>query len=354
MNLIKFDNNIDVIFIMLGFACNFNCNYCLQHEFKTTEICTSYNKDIIVFIKEQANKNEHITINFFGGEPLLYFNVIKDIIKDLDGVSNITYNMITNGMLLNDETISFINEYNISVCISWDGCNTKMSRGIDIFETNKKNIFKLKNGFSISSVLNAYNSPKTLLKDLDGLNDEYRVVYNDDLLFNIDNLYMLDNSNSDVFLLDFKKYREDIEYLTTKFIYDNSNITYAEFNYISGIIEHIKQYNENDVMVYSPCMNGIKVLNIDLNGNLYLCHNNSNKNLGNIYSNIEDYINKYREYNLLPSYFNTYCKGCSIECCCSKGCMLLSEVELKDFYCKQKRMLLEPVLEILLEYSKSV
>jgi hypothetical protein len=86
-----------------------------------------------------------------------------------------------------------------------------------------------------------------LLEDIDKLNNEYKEFYQDNLMFNIDNLYMLDNSNSDVFLLDFKLYRDDVKYLMNKFVYDNCNITYAEFNYIGGIIERIKYYDENTI-----------------------------------------------------------------------------------------------------------
>lgn len=352
MEFIKFPHKVHTIFFMLGFACNFNCKYCLQHEFKSNKVCLSYNPQIIDFIKEQTVQNKHIDINFFGGEPLLYFNVIKDVVHKLKSVNNISFSMLTNGSLLNDDTVTFINENNISVGISWDGRNTKLSRGVDIFETNKENIFKLKRPFFVSSVFNAYNSPVQLLNDLDELNEEYKKIYDVNMSFNIDNLYYLDNINSDVFLLDFKKYEQDLEYLIDKFINDNENITYAEFNYINGFIESIKQYDENYSMVYSPCMNGIHVLNLDLQGNLYLCHDNSDKILGNIYSSIEEYTKQYRLYNnILPNYCESECKECSVRFCCSKGCMLLSKDELKIFYCVQKKSILEPIINKLIEFS---
>lgn len=354
MDFIEFPHKVHTIFFMLGFACNFNCKYCLQHEFRNNKIYLTYNKQIIEFIKRQAEQNNHIDINFFGGEPLLYFDIIKDVVHQLKYVDNISFSLLTNGSLLNDTTISFINEHNINVGISWDGRNTKLSRGIDIFETNKENIFKLSRPFFVSSVLNAYNSPLQLLNDLDSLNEEYKNIYNTNVPFNIDNLYCLENTNSDVFLLDFKKYEQDLEFLINKFMYHNDMLTYTEFNYINGIIESIKQYDENCVMIYSPCMNGIHVLNIDLEGNLYLCHDNSDKVLGNIYSNIDDYMNKYKSYNILPQYCETECKECSVRFCCSKGCMLLSKDELKNFYCVQKKSILEPIIKTLLDFSNSM
>ena len=355
MNYINLKHSVHIIIIMLGFACNFNCKYCMQHEFKTDKMKVECNPEVIDFIKEQASINERININFFGGEPLLYFNTIKDIVLSLSKLDNISYNLITNGSLLNEETVNFINEHNIPVCISWDGRNTKLSRGIDVFETNKDNIFKLKNGFSVSSVLNAYNSPKTILEDVFELNKEYKKVYNTDIEYNIDNIYYLENSNSDIFLLDFEKYKNDVEELINKYIYDNKNTNYFEQKYVSDFMNMIKSYDENQILEFPACRNGINVLNIDLNGNLYLCHNNSDKVLGTIHSNSNDYYNKYEEYNnILPNYYLEHCKTCSVKYCCSKGCMLLSEDELKNFYCKQKKMLLSPILEKLIEYSKTL
>ena len=343
MKFINFNNRVDTIFIMLGFACNFNCNYCLQHKFKISTLQTSYNKDIITFIKHLSNKNDYINVTFIGGEPLLYINVIRNIIEDLKDTKNISYSITTNGSLINDDTLPLINENNISVRLSWDGGNTKYSRNVDIFETNKDNIFKIKNGFFIGAVFNGYNSPLSLLNDINNLNKDYYKRYSKNILFYIDSLYNLNNSSDKVFLVDYNKYKNDMMDIVYRF--KNNDVSYAEEFYIKNLIQKINHYTPKDYMKYSPCNNGISVLNMDLEGNLYLCHNNTEKKLGTIHSNINDYMLNYTKYNnILPKYFIN-CKSCSIRYCCAGGCMLLSKEELETFYCVQKKSILEPLID---------
>lgn len=353
------NENVHTIFIMLGFSCNFKCKYCMQHEFKTITSVT-YNKDILKFIEKYADirksKDEDLSIVFFGGEPLLFLDEIKSIVYGLKHISNITYSMITNGSLIDDSNISFLNDNNIFLTISWDGRTSKDSRNIDIFETNKENIFKLKR-FAVSGVLNAYNSPKTLLDDISLLDEEYRVRYNTDehIGFIVDNLYKLENNCEEVFDIDFERYRTEIEELTSKFIYHPEKCSYAEFVYMSNIVNTIKQYNDDiETKQFSQCMNGINVLNLDLEGNLYLCHNNNNKRLGDIYSSCENYINSYIELNEVPNFFKEYCVDCSVRFCCDGGCMLVSADEKLNFLCKQKHMIYEPVIDGLINFKQEM
>lgn len=355
-----YNNSVDTIFIMLGFSCNFNCLYCMQHEFKTDNVVNlSYNTDIIEFIKLYACKqpdDNPLRIIFFGGEPLLYFETLKDIILNLKDV-NINYSIITNGSLLTDEIIEYLNSNNICVSVSWDGKTTKLSRLIDVFETNKENIFKLDN-FYISSVLNAYNSPKSVLDDILNISNEYNALYdtNKFIGFNLDNLYDLGNCNKDVFNINFDKYREDILDIITRYINDQENCSETEFVYINNIIDMIKSYQEYDEesnnKQYSPCMNGIKVLNLDLQGNLYLCHNNLDKKLGTIYSSVDEYMEKYFTYNKNFKFYVENCVECPIRFCCDGGCMLLSEDEKKNYFCKQKKAMYLPIIESLIHYGE--
>jgi uncharacterized protein len=332
----------------------------MQHKFKDVIINQIYNEDIIDFIKLYASsksKENPLSLIFFGGEPLLYFDIIKKLISKLYG-ENINYSLITNGSLLNDEIVTFLNNNNISVSISWDGFNTKKSRLIDVFDINKDNIFKL-NRFSISCVLNAYNSPKSVLDDFAILDEEYMKHYgvNEHIEFNLDNLYKLDNCNDDVFDIDFNKYNSEILDIVTRYINNPKSCSYPEFVYINSIINNIMEYKEYDETInnkcFSPCMNGIQVLNLDLQGNLYLCHNNIDKKLGTIYSNYDEYIKQYICLNDNPKFYIENCKDCSIRFCCDGGCMLLTEEEKKQYFCKQKRMIYLPIIESLLNYGNA-
>lgn len=101
------------IYIKLGSDCNLCCKYC--HSEKDF---FQFNQEILPILKERDVKN----IRFGGGEPLLYWNIIKQIVNYLG--DNVKYRIISNGTLFTDEIVNFCNEHHIIVNISVDGINT--------------------------------------------------------------------------------------------------------------------------------------------------------------------------------------------------------------------------------------
>jgi uncharacterized protein len=289
-------------------------------------------------------------VHFFGGEPLLYFDTIKSIINDLQDVRDkVIYSMITNGSLINDEVISYCKKHDIHIGVSWDGCTTEKSRLVDVFKTNKDNIFKL-DGFSISGVINKYNSVRSFLNDVKNLSEEYNKVNNSDkyIPYNLDNLYNFLNLKDDIYDIDLDIIRNEMKELSYNFIYDKEKNSPIENDYIGRFIEELESYSEiKDTHYYSMCMNGINVLNLDLNGNLYLCHNDSSTLLSTIYDDLEVYEKSYRKLNKTHIYYDEECKDCSVRFICRGGCMLCTG-ENRSEYCKQRRAFFEPIIEQLL------
>lgn len=96
--------------IKLGGQCNFNCPHChsKKQDFK-------WNNDVLDYI----DKSNFTDITFSGGEPLLYFKYIKKIIKRFG--NRFKYKIVSNGSLINDSIVKFINTYNIHIGFSYDG-----------------------------------------------------------------------------------------------------------------------------------------------------------------------------------------------------------------------------------------
>lgn len=346
---------IDTVFIMLGFNCNYHCRYCLQHEFKN--INTSIIKPPkeffefihILSLKRKKNNLSPLYVHFFGGEPLLYYDVIKYIVNTLNDMqSYVQYSMITNGSLLNTKIVRYLNSNNFSVGISWDGRNSIITRKHDIIKENKENIFKL-NSFNISGVISAYNYPKEFLEDIHSLNIEYYKQYNKIIPYNLDSLYDFNNKDREIFNIDFDKIYNQIKEMTHIFIYRQEKNLPVQNDFINGYMQILKSVkHEIKTFKYSSCSNGIHVLNLDLDGNLYLCHNNTEKKLGTIFDDIDYYMSNYSKYNIVPNYYKEYCIKCPVRFICNGGCMLVTEEERKNFYCKQRRALLQPMIEELL------
>ena len=105
--------NIRSIYIKLGSACNLHCKYC---HIESTNC--KFNPKILPVLKEMGLAQ----VSFGGGEPLLYWDTIKEIVTYLG--KGIRYRMVTNGTLFTPEIVDFCNEYNFVTFISLDGIHS--------------------------------------------------------------------------------------------------------------------------------------------------------------------------------------------------------------------------------------
>ena len=108
-------------------ACNFRCRYCHQprksdNHSKMMDVNTAHRS--IDFLFEHSKDATEIAITFYGGEPLLNFELIKSVVSYANRrfkFKPIFYNMTTNASLLNHSIISFLVENRFSLLISLDG-----------------------------------------------------------------------------------------------------------------------------------------------------------------------------------------------------------------------------------------
>lgn len=112
------------IFVMTN-ACNMRCVYC-QAQMPDQNKKGMMTEDVArkaVDIALQTPSNL-VTFEFQGGEPLLNFDTIKYMVEYAEankGTKDIIYTIVTNTLVLSDEMISFLKEYNFSVSTSLDG-----------------------------------------------------------------------------------------------------------------------------------------------------------------------------------------------------------------------------------------
>ncbi len=110
--------------------CNLKCKYCFAEEgeyhgqrgLMTIEVA----KKSIDFIIEASKHRKNIEIDFFGGEPLMAWDVVKGTVeyarsREAETGKNFRFTITTNGVLLDDEKIDYINENMYNVVLSLDG-----------------------------------------------------------------------------------------------------------------------------------------------------------------------------------------------------------------------------------------
>lgn len=110
--------------------CNLRCSYCCysgQYARHRVHERRSMNNDmiddVITFINTVRNCNKQLTISLYGGEPLMFPDIVRYTINKCKGSfpANTTYTISTNGVLLNEVFLSFCVENSIILNISIDG-----------------------------------------------------------------------------------------------------------------------------------------------------------------------------------------------------------------------------------------
>lgn len=117
------------IAMFLAQECNLRCLYCYGQagEYAGPGMM---DKDtafrVVDWLMENSRSAQRVTIGFFGGEPLLNFPLMRDVVsyarqKASGAGKEMRFSITTNGTLLTDEIIAFLKEENIETLISFDG-----------------------------------------------------------------------------------------------------------------------------------------------------------------------------------------------------------------------------------------
>jgi uncharacterized protein len=110
--------------------CQLRCKYCFAStgDFGKGRKLMSYEtgKHAIDFLLENSGDRPNLELDFFGGEPLMNFKVVKQIVeyarsREAEYGKKFRFTITTNGLLLDDEKIDFINKEMSNVVLSIDG-----------------------------------------------------------------------------------------------------------------------------------------------------------------------------------------------------------------------------------------
>lgn len=125
-----FNRKVKSITLALTEQCNLRCKYCgympkyLDHDYHLKEMPKDVAFKAIDFLMKNSQESDVCNIGFYGGEPLLRLNLIKECIayvKERYPFRQPTYNITTNATLLDDKVAAFLVENDIKITISLDG-----------------------------------------------------------------------------------------------------------------------------------------------------------------------------------------------------------------------------------------
>ena len=121
---------IKALCLHIAHTCNLNCAYCFasQGKYHGERAVMSFEvgKQALDFLIANSGSRRNLEVDFFGGEPLVNFQVVKDLVAYARSIEkehgkNFRFTLTTNGLLIDDDVIEFANRECHNVVLSLDG-----------------------------------------------------------------------------------------------------------------------------------------------------------------------------------------------------------------------------------------
>lgn len=324
--------------LMLVQACNLACKYCFGSEGEYADRGKMSEKialDAIDYLIKASGNERNLYVTFFGGEPLLCFDVIKKVVaycKEREKATgkNFFYNMTTNGTLLNEEINNFIIQNKIGTMISIDG-NKK--------QHNANRFDKMGNG-SYDEVMDKTDALRKMgylsaRATITATNINLESVFEHLNVEGFSNVPMAPAYNL-MSNEDFERYVVELEKLCNYF----EELLKRDINKAKRIKVLWKAFKRIHGGGYqnTACGAGINGVAVDIHGNLFPCHrfvSNKEYILGNIYES-EDERKQFIEECDIDNHEK--CNKCYLRLLCSGGCPYENYIEtgnIRNIYERQ-------------------
>ena len=331
--VIDFKNRKTVVKAMclhIAHDCNLACRYCFAEEGeyhgRRALMSLEVGKKALDFLIENSGNRRNLEVDFFGGEPLMNWDVVKELVrygrsKEKEYDKNFRFTLTTNGVLLDDEVMEFVNKEMSNVVMSLDGrkeINDKMRpfrNGKGSYDLIVPKFRKLADS---RNQTNYYIRGTFTRNNLDFSND---VIEYADLGFKQMSIEPVVADPDEPYALR----EEDIPMILEE--YDKLAVEYIKrykenrgFNFFHFMID-LKQ-GPCVLKRMAGCGSGTEYLAVTPWGDLYPCHQFVGQEeflLGNVFDGITN-IAVRDEFKLCNVYAKDKCKECFAKFYCSGGC----------------------------------
>ena len=310
--------------------CNLRCKYCFAstgdfgggRKLMPMEVA----KKAIDFLIENSGKRRNLEVDFFGGEPLLNFDVVKKTVeyaknREKNNNKNFRFTITTNGVLLDDEKIEYINHHMNNVVLSLDGrreINDRVRRRVDgsgSYDLILPKFLKLVEGrkdkdYYVRGTFTKYNLD--FLKDVLHINDcGFDQISVEPVVCDSSCEYAITEE-------DLPKIFEQYELLANKIVQKKKN------NHKINFFHFMIDLNQGPCLIkrLKGCGCGNEYVAISPDGWIYPCHQFMGVEkwkMGNVAENRLDQKIK-KDFSKTTIFHKEECKNCWARFYCSGGC----------------------------------
>ena len=332
------------IYLLFGPACNMVCRHCTQTPIKSKKITKNTVHDDVwklldnyILYALKHPKEQHVCI-FWGGEPLINWDFIKEVVIHYTEKYNILdyekpdfiFSFATNGLLLTDDKVDFLNHYRVKVALSYDAPHPFAVRG-KIPDSVCNTLKKLKY-YSTISTFNALNDDYYLA--IRCLRKKFPKVHH---RLNLALMQTWDMPK-DIYTYNWERVENSIKKLRiAASLGDTEALTVIyRILYPLQVPESKSVFNQYHI---KGCFSGTSSFAVTLDGNIVSCHNSTDV-VGKL-SDTKDTVfdNSVKSYSLTSSSdcvtcrHNDICIGnCALSVRTEDGKFLSCEVFKKKFY----------------------
>lgn len=369
IDITKKPTTIKALCLNVAHTCNLSCEYCFAKGGKYSGPDAIMSKEIarsaIDFLLENSGSHYNLDIDFFGGEPLLNFDVVKDTVayaksKEEEYKKHFNFTLTTNGLLLDDEVIDYLNENMKNVVLSLDGRKEKHDQfrktlngkgSYDAVVPKFQNFVKKRGDkeYYMRGTFTANNLDFT--KDLQNYIDlGFTRTSLEPVVGKQDETYALKDEHLEKI---YSEYEKLADMLMEKI---DKNEEFIFYHYMIDL--------ENGPCVHkriSGCGSGTEYMAVTPTGELYPCHQfvgNPDFVIGNLKDGIvnKDLVNEFKTCNC---YSKEECRACWANMYCSGGCAANSYNatgdinNVYDYSCKLFKKRIEMAIAVkIYEYMK--
>lgn len=321
---------VKALCLHVAHTCNLNCSYCFaaQGKYHGERALMSFEtgKRALDFLVEHSGTRKNLEVDFFGGEPLMNFEVVKQLVAyarsiEKEAGKNFRFTLTTNGVLLNDEVTEFANRECHNVVLSLDGRKEVHDRlrktvngqgSYDLIVPKFQDFVQKRGnrGYYVRGTYTKYN--------LDFTNDIFHMA---DLGFTELSMEPVVSAPDDLYALseaDLPTLYKQYELLAEEMLRRRrAGKPFTFYHYMIDLSGGPCIYKR-----ISGCGSGTEYLAVTPWGDLYPCHQfvgDEKYRLGDIWSGVTN-TEVQQEFKLCNAYARKECRDCWAKLYCSGGC----------------------------------
>lgn len=310
--------------------CNLRCKYCFASTGSfgghRTMMDEETGKRAIDFLIEKSAGRKNLEVDFFGGEPLMNFGVVKKIveyarIREKEANKNFRFTITTNALLLNEENREFINNNMHNVVLSIDGrreTNDRMRPRADGSGTYSSILPKIKDMADSRNQDNYYVRGTFTRENLDFSEDVLHLADQGFKQVSVEPVVAARDSGYDIRRQDLEKLFSEYEKLAYEYVKRDKN--HQGFNFFHFMID--LQQGPCVIKRLGGCGSGHEYLAVTPEGDLYPCHQfvgDEKFKMGNIHQGVFN-SDSQKDFQKSNVYTKKDCSECWAKFYCSGGC----------------------------------